>query len=224
MDAEDLQLGDDIRKADGSTGEVESIAIEKTSQEMYNLTVDEAHTFFVGDGQWLVHNSNCRLYDPLNDKAALMDFANRAKAYSEGRGLSPLYDDWQAIVNDGLDEGEELYMFTRNGQVNGVIDIYLDGTIPGTNQPGLYFNLLEVAGNNPQALPELANILYRRSIEAGYEGWTYGNALPQVERFYRLLGAQYVEVAEGRQIVKYAIIDPSKWERALRMLRFGGGP
>lgn len=24
---------------------------------MYNLTVDEAHTFFVGDGQWLVHNA-----------------------------------------------------------------------------------------------------------------------------------------------------------------------
>jgi hypothetical protein len=23
---------------------------------MYNLTVDKAHTFFVGDGQWLVHN------------------------------------------------------------------------------------------------------------------------------------------------------------------------
>ena len=23
---------------------------------MYNLTVDTAHTFFVGDGQWLVHN------------------------------------------------------------------------------------------------------------------------------------------------------------------------
>lgn len=25
---------------------------------MYNLTVDEAHTFFVGDGQWLVHNQD----------------------------------------------------------------------------------------------------------------------------------------------------------------------
>jgi hypothetical protein len=24
---------------------------------MYNLTVDEAHTFYVGDGQWLVHNA-----------------------------------------------------------------------------------------------------------------------------------------------------------------------
>lgn len=27
-------------------------------QRMYNLTVAEAHTFFVGDGQWLVHNCN----------------------------------------------------------------------------------------------------------------------------------------------------------------------
>lgn len=26
---------------------------------MYNLTVAEAHTFFVGDGQWLVHNITC---------------------------------------------------------------------------------------------------------------------------------------------------------------------
>lgn len=24
---------------------------------MYNLTVDVAHTFFVGNGQWLVHNA-----------------------------------------------------------------------------------------------------------------------------------------------------------------------
>jgi hypothetical protein len=27
---------------------------------MYNLTVAEAHTFFVGDGQWLVHNCSTR--------------------------------------------------------------------------------------------------------------------------------------------------------------------
>ena len=59
VQAEDLQLGDDIRNADGSTGEVQSITTEETSQEMYNLTVAEAHTFFVGDGQWLVHNDTC---------------------------------------------------------------------------------------------------------------------------------------------------------------------
>jgi len=53
-------VGDDIRNADGTTGEVESIETEKDSQEMYNLTVDVAHTYYVGDGQWLVHNASCR--------------------------------------------------------------------------------------------------------------------------------------------------------------------
>ncbi len=35
---------------------------------MYNLTVDEAHTFFVGDGAWLVHNCN---YVKLGDNETL---------------------------------------------------------------------------------------------------------------------------------------------------------
>ena len=43
---------------------------------MYNLTVDEAHTFFVGDGQWLVHNNSCDkwardLYDEKGIKHTL---------------------------------------------------------------------------------------------------------------------------------------------------------
>lgn len=57
VNAEDLQVGDDIRNADGETGEVESVTTEQAQQEMYNLSVDKAHTFFVGDGQWLVHNA-----------------------------------------------------------------------------------------------------------------------------------------------------------------------
>jgi hypothetical protein len=73
VNAEDLKVGDDIGKADGSTGKVESITTEKTSQEMYNLTVDEAHTFFVGDGQWLVHN--CA--DRLTTVQRLIDATNR---------------------------------------------------------------------------------------------------------------------------------------------------
>lgn len=32
---------------------------------MYHLTVAEAHTFFVGDGQWLVHNT-CLTPNQLN--------------------------------------------------------------------------------------------------------------------------------------------------------------
>jgi RHS repeat-associated protein len=59
VEAEDLQTGDRVRQADDTTGIVWLQWNYKKTQEMYNLTVDTAHTFFVGDGQWLVHNS-CR--------------------------------------------------------------------------------------------------------------------------------------------------------------------
>jgi hypothetical protein len=32
------------------------LVIADANQRMYNLTVDEAHIFFVGDGAWVVHN------------------------------------------------------------------------------------------------------------------------------------------------------------------------
>ncbi|MFN8531670.1 MAG: hypothetical protein U0670_23950 [Anaerolineae bacterium] len=40
-------------------GTVEQVEVVAQHQQMYNLTVDEAHTFFVGDDQWLVHNASC---------------------------------------------------------------------------------------------------------------------------------------------------------------------
>lgn len=53
----ELQPGDLIQRADGSFGTVSSIKIVNQPKPMYNLTVAEAHTFFVGNGQWLVHNT-----------------------------------------------------------------------------------------------------------------------------------------------------------------------
>lgn len=57
MEADDLRMGDPIRQADGSTGTVWLKWEVHKTQEMYNLTVDTAHTFYVGEGQWLVHNA-----------------------------------------------------------------------------------------------------------------------------------------------------------------------
>lgn len=62
--AGDLQVGDRVRQADGEHGVVEAIAFEQRPQVMYNLTADHAHTFFVGDQQWLVHNSCPVRFDP----------------------------------------------------------------------------------------------------------------------------------------------------------------
>jgi hypothetical protein len=38
---------------------VQTIQFAFRTQPMYNLTVEGAHTFFVGDKQWLVHNAPC---------------------------------------------------------------------------------------------------------------------------------------------------------------------
>jgi len=59
--AGELKAGDEGRKADGTFGVVRAVVLVAAPQAMYDLTVADAHTFFVGQGQWLVHN--CPLPD-----------------------------------------------------------------------------------------------------------------------------------------------------------------
>ena len=51
VNAGDLSLGEEILALDGTIGVVEGVEVVTDSQPMYNLTVADAHTFFVGDGQ-----------------------------------------------------------------------------------------------------------------------------------------------------------------------------
>ncbi len=54
--AGELSVGSQLFQADGSWGIVEQLNYGSTDESVYNLTVQEAHTFFVGKGEWLVHN------------------------------------------------------------------------------------------------------------------------------------------------------------------------
>lgn len=54
--AGDLWIGAHVRSANGDYGVVQGIEVVQRQQPMYNLTVATAHTYFVGEGQWLVHN------------------------------------------------------------------------------------------------------------------------------------------------------------------------
>ena len=58
VDALNLRMGDEIRTAEWTTGVVESVYEVTRPQPMYNFTVATAHTYFVGEEQWLVHNTN----------------------------------------------------------------------------------------------------------------------------------------------------------------------
>jgi hypothetical protein len=57
VSAAHLELGDKIRKADGSSGIVLSVVNVVQARVMYNLEVAGNHDFFVGENGWLVHNS-----------------------------------------------------------------------------------------------------------------------------------------------------------------------
>ncbi len=57
--ASELTIGEHVRGSDGTLGEVEASVTWPEARWMYNLTVATAHTYFVGEGQWLVHNASC---------------------------------------------------------------------------------------------------------------------------------------------------------------------
>src|SRR5260221_7510655 len=69
VNAADLKFGEHVFKADGSVGIVKANRAQVNFQRMYNLTVDKAHTFFVGQQQWLVHNlgENCEPFPNLKE-------------------------------------------------------------------------------------------------------------------------------------------------------------
>jgi hypothetical protein len=56
LSAGELRVGVQVLRADGQYGTVEAIRVVEHRQSVYNLTVEEAHTYFVGGGRWLVHN------------------------------------------------------------------------------------------------------------------------------------------------------------------------
>ncbi len=90
VEAGELRLGEHVRRLDGGYGEVVEVRSVQHQQRMYNLTVEEVHTFFVGDGEWLVHNAE---RNPINCGFAgkvfeMKDSALKAK-YPNGVRFTP---------------------------------------------------------------------------------------------------------------------------------------
>ena len=52
-----IKTGDPLTSKNGQIGYLQASSVTDFPQEMYNLSVAEAHTYFVGIGQWLVHNA-----------------------------------------------------------------------------------------------------------------------------------------------------------------------
>lgn len=184
--AGDLQAGDHIQQADGTTGTVEAINIVYRLQPMYNLTVSTAHTFFVGDGQWLVHN-DCIIRDVT---------ANQMNKFwrSANSSWGPT---WEALANSG-----NVIAYQSNGNVVGAV-AFGSRQNPNLPEPALYMMALEVLpeyrnkGIGSTLLGEAAS----ESLKRGYNGnvWSVVNKSqsnwPEIITWARTTGAQITEEA-----------------------------
>jgi hypothetical protein len=108
-----LEIGSQIQRANGTTGIVQAIDFNYDSQLMYNLTVAAAHTFFVGEGQWLVHN-DCGKWIKVNES-----MSPRAAAYQS------------RITGRSIDEAYSLGGVKFDGFTNGTL---VDAKGPGYSQ------------------------------------------------------------------------------------------
>ncbi len=63
VNAGDLQAGDIVYTKDWNTATVKAVTHLEFDEpvEVFNFEVEDCHTYFVGDGLWLVHNANCHL-------------------------------------------------------------------------------------------------------------------------------------------------------------------
>ncbi|MBI4760291.1 MAG: AHH domain-containing protein [Chloroflexi bacterium] len=125
--AEDLRMGDEIRQADGTTGRVWLTWTVYRTQAMYNLTVDTAHTFFVGEGQWLVHNAcssatlsnnlgggigdNLQAHHVIPCEYACHPFVERAK--NSGWSMDEAYNG--ILLPDNIQLSKQLDLPVHNG-------------------------------------------------------------------------------------------------------------
>ena len=77
-----LQTGDKLKLADGQVGEVLNVTTLQKTQEMFNLSVQTAHTFYVGTQGWLVHNAK-KDKDPCEVSSRLITLVKGIREYRE---------------------------------------------------------------------------------------------------------------------------------------------
>ncbi len=105
-----ITLGMHLLRADGRFGVVTSWKMVPGSQTMYNLEVARDHTFTVGDGQWVVHNSggDCGDITPL-EPTPTGSFTKMDKSYLKQLGI-----DAEKLKQETVGDSYSLYDIFRN--------------------------------------------------------------------------------------------------------------
>ncbi|MBB6100028.1 hypothetical protein HNR42_003493 [Deinobacterium chartae] len=115
-----LEVGDKIKQADGTTGVVKYVNTVSETRTMYNLEVQEAHTFFVGTQGWLVHNGGNGSSAPIvlyravseaeyNNIVRTGKFSTRYGMGYEGKQFALSYEDAVKFAQGMDGKGDQAY-------------------------------------------------------------------------------------------------------------------
>jgi hypothetical protein len=139
----DLKVGDLLVHSDGNTLKIDGIELEHKHVTVYNMTVDEFHTYFVSDlGIW-VHNTSCGYKDITVGKSVRNIETNVTRADFEKSlvgdgwtksvskdGKSTMYskDGASYRIRDKSDQGLQTADYWAKGATGGTTKIRLGAT------------------------------------------------------------------------------------------------
>ncbi|MCL6458432.1 MAG: HINT domain-containing protein, partial [Gorillibacterium sp.] len=133
----DLKVGDLLVQSDGHTLRIESIELLHKQVTVYNMTVDEFHTYFVSDlGIW-VHNTNCGYKDITVGKSVRNVETNVMRADFE---KSLVGDGWtKTVTKDGSatiysKDGAKYVVRDKSNQGQPTADYYANGSKEATTK------------------------------------------------------------------------------------------
>ncbi len=130
-----LHLGMHILRADGNIGVVTGWKVVPGTKAMYNLTVAQDHTFTVGMGQWVVHNTGCGDLNGPNARHFYSNISQKSLAKDMNTVIAPGTDVGTDV--DAINAGEVTPVngtYTVNGRTYGVHN----GTLYPISGDGFY--------------------------------------------------------------------------------------
>ena len=105
VNAQDLKPGEHVRRLDGTVGVVVGTQVVAGVAVRYNLTVANEHTYAVGTGLWVVHNTGCQVVYGDSDLSKVVQDARKAAHDKLGNYAAGTLDDGSTIVGRSSGKG-----------------------------------------------------------------------------------------------------------------------
>ncbi|WP_172253550.1 polymorphic toxin-type HINT domain-containing protein [Saccharibacillus deserti] len=110
----DLKVGDELEQADGTKLAIELIEQEQRNTRVYNMTVDEFHTYFVSDlGIW-VHNTNDENCDIDKIARIINDIPGVCKKWGKCKDFADSFE--SNLKKNGI-SGQRINIISSTGQI-----------------------------------------------------------------------------------------------------------